>query len=415
MSKLSKGIAMNANRMAWFDSARFGMFIHWGLYALLGRGEWVMNREMIPLPEYEKLAGEFTAKHFDPRKWADTAAKAGMKYIVLTTKHHEGFCLWNSQICKFNATHSAARRDLVAEYVEAVRAAGLKVGLYYSLGDWHNPDWALGWKGDLAARERFMQYTHALVRELVTQYGEIDILWYDLPQCYSPGEWRAVDLNAMVRRFQPQIIINNRAMTTEDFATSEGHVAAASAGRIWEACMTLNNHWGYCPFDHDYKSPRAVLMNLLNAAHNAGNLLLNVGPNAEGRIPVESERILAAVGRWLGKYGESVYGSERHPMRWNMWGPTTRKGSAIYLHLETYCGDTLVVACLDNQIKKATFLTNGKVLNVKKEGERHLITGLPKKEPEELVNVVKLELDSPPRQDFSHAIGTADFFPDFPK
>jgi alpha-L-fucosidase len=280
------------DRTTWFSEARFGLFVHWGLYAVHGRGEWAMSRERISLGDYTPLLSRFTAERFDPKAWAQLALDAGMKYVVLTTKHHEGFCLWNSKHCDFNSTKSAAKRDLLEEYVTAIRDAGLKVGLYYSLGDWHNPDWFAGWKGDTHAGRRFVQWTHALVDELMTDYGKIDILWYDLPQCYPSDQWRMVELNASVRAKQPGILINNRGMTTEDFATPEQHAHPAKPGRLWEVCMTLNKHWGYCPSDREYKSPRAVAANLAFCAANQGNLLLNVGPDPTGHIPDESQTIL---------------------------------------------------------------------------------------------------------------------------
>ncbi len=401
-------------RTEWFERARFGMFIHWGLYSLLGHGEWAMNRERIPLDEYTPLAERFNPVGYDPRAWAELAVQAGMKYMVLTTKHHEGFCLWDSKTCSFNAVRSAAKRDLVAEYVEAVRAAGLKVGLYYSLGDWYNPDWAAGWKGDIAARDRFMDYTHGLVRELMSNYGSIDILFYDLPQCYSPAEWRAVELNAMVRRLQPQILINNRAMTTEDYGTPEQHVTAAEAGRMWEACMTLNGHWGFCPSDRDYKSPRAVALMLASVASGAGNLLLNVGPDAQGKVPAESVSILRRVGNWLDVHGESIYGSQRHKLMWNLWGPTSFRDGALYLFLEEYFGTKLVVGGLTNQVRAATLLTTGQTLRVERRGAQTILTGLPERSPDELLSVVKLEVEGPPDQDISRLIGGADIFPKLP-
>lgn len=401
------------SRTQWFHDARFGMFVHWGLYSLLGRGEWAMNREQIPRREYQKLADSFRANGYDPNRWAQVAVDAGMKYMVLTTKHHEGFCLWDSQICAFNSVKSAARRDLLAEYVTAARQAGLKVGLYYSLGDWFNPDWKRGWQGDARARERFMEYTHGLVRELMTNYGSIDILWYDLPQCYSADEWLSVVLNAMVRQLQPQILINNRAMTTEDFCTPEQHVAA-TPGRMWESCMTLNNHWGHCPSDHDFKSPRDVIRTLANVASGGGNLLLNVGPDGEGRFPVESRKILSQVGQWLKVHGASIYGAEPHRMQWNHWGPSTARGNNLYLHLENYFGTTLTVSCLNCGISKATLLTNGRPLKIRRRGQRHILSGLPSCSPDHWMSVIHLELDRHPRQDFSPSIGTADIFPKFP-
>lgn len=403
-----------SDRMEWFLNARFGMFIHWGLYAVLGRGEWVINRERIPISEYARLADRFTAREYDPRAWAQLAREAGMKYMVLTTKHHEGFCLWDSKTCAFNAANSAAGRDLIAEYVEAARDAGLRVGLYYSLGDFYNPDWAAGWKGDTAARERFMDYTQALIYELMTQYGQIDILWYDLPQCYSSIEWRAVELNAMVRQLQPQIIINNRAMTTEDFTTSEQDVQASAPGRMWEACITLNRRWGYCPYDDHYKSPAEVVATLAAVASNAGNLLLNVGPDGQGAIPAESQAILKRVGAWLQTHGESIYGSERHNLMWNLWGPVTVRGNVLYIHQEIYFGDSLVIGGLTNNVLDAVLLSNGQKLDVERRGNQTIITGLPDAPPDELMSVIKLSLDSPPDQDISRVIGGADIFPTLP-
>jgi alpha-L-fucosidase len=402
-----------AGRTEWFEKARFGMFIHWGLYAIGGHGEWIMNREQIPLEHYRKLADQFNPTHYDPKAWAALAREAGMKYMVLTTKHHEGFCLWNSRTCRYNAVNSAAKRDLLAEYVQAVRDAGLKVGLYYSLGDWFHPDWVAGISGDDAARERFMQYTHALVKELMTDYGRIDILWYDLPQNYSAAQWRSVELNAMARNCQPHIIINNRAMTTEDFGTPERHVSASAAGRMWESCITLNDSWGYTAADHDWKSPRDIALMLGDVASGAGNLLLNVGPDALGRIPDESARILRRVGQWMKVHGEAIYGSQRHGMSWNLFGTSTAVGNNLYLHLKRYWGSELIVGGLNPKALAATMLSTGQKLTIRQTGRQTIISGMPDKSPDELVSVAKLELDAPPTQDFR--IGVADIFPDFPK
>lgn len=414
LSKLLMNIEFPTKRTAWFEQARFGMFIHWGLYSLHGHGEWAMNRERIPLDEYTKLADEFAARDYNPKAWAALARDAGMKYMVLTTKHHEGFCLWDSKTCAFNSTTSAAKRDLLAEFVEAVRDAGLKVGLYYSLGDWFNPDWTGGWQGDAAAKIRFMSYTHALVRELMTGYGKIDILWYDLPQCYSPAEWRSVELNAMARSLQPHILINNRAMTTEDFATPEQRVSAAPRGRMWESCMTLNDNWGYCPSDRNWKSPRKVVLNLANAAAGAGNLLLNIGPDGQGAIPPESERILRSVGDWLSVHGEGIYGSQRHDLMWTLFGPITRKDHALYLHLKNHFGPTLAIGGLTNKVFAATLLTSGEPLEFEQCGARTFVRGLPESSRDDLLPVVKLQIEGEPDSDVSRVIGGADIFPAFP-
>jgi len=391
------------------------MFIHWGLYSLLGRGEWAMNRERIPINEYVKLADSFSADSYNPREWAALARDAGMKYMVLTTKHHEGFCLWNSPTCSFNSVKSAAGRDLVDEFVNAVRDAGLKVGLYYSLGDWFNSDWRRGWQGDGDARERFMDYTHTLVRELMTGYGKIDILWYDLPQSYSPAEWRSVELNAMARSLQPHIIINNRAMTTEDFGTPEQHVASAPKGRMWESCMTLNDNWGYCPSDKQFKTSRDVALTLANVASGCGNLLLNVGPDGLGRIPDESASILRTVGRWLDANAEAIYPVDRHSLSFNLWGPTTVSGNSMYLFLKNYFGNSLTVGGLKPNVLSAKLLASGRSLRVNRKEAQTMLSGLPDASPDSMPSVVKLELDGVPAQDISEVIGGADVFPDFPK
>ncbi len=411
----SSTVSASSQRTKWFDEARFGMFLHWGLYSLLGRGEWVMNRERIPMDEYEKLADEFTVPQYDPAAWAEQAVKAGMKYMVLTTKHHEGFCLWDSKACSFNSVNSAAKRDLVGEFVEAVRAAGLKVGLYYSLGDWREIDWTLGWRdGDVAARERFMGYTHEIVRELMTQYSP-DILWYDLPQNYGPQEWRAVDLNSMARNINPNVLINNRAMTTEDFATAEQHISSSGSGRMWEACMTLTESWGYTAADKDYKSAKDVLVMLANVAGGAGNLLLNVGPDGQGALPQRDCETLTKVGRWLETHGESIYGTQRYKLGFNMWGPTTQRDNYMYLHLQKYFGEKVTVGGLTNRVLGAKLLTTGQDLNFEQKGPQTFLTGLPAESPDEIMSVVRLELDGPLDQDIDRIIGDAAIFPDFPK
>ncbi len=403
----------HANRLDWFLKARFGMFIHWGLYALLGQGEWAMNRQRIPLDEYLPLADQFKAENYRPREWAKLARQAGMKYMVLTSKHHEGFCLWDSKICKFNAVNSAAKRDLLAEYVEAVRAEGLKVGLYYSLGDWRHPDWFAGWQGDDAARERFMDWTHDIVRELMSNYGQIDILWYDLPQNYTPMQWRSVELNAMVRQLQPQILINNRAYTTEDFATPEQHLTAIPVNRPWEICMTLNDNWGYCPADLNYKTPREVALTLATASAGGGNLLLNVGPDGTGRIPEESQKILQSVGQWLKRNAQAVYPGQRFTISFNQWGPTTIDGFNMYLHLKTY-QNKITIGGLIPQVRRASILSTGQELTIQRRPTQTILTGLPERSPDEVLTVIHLELDGPPDQDIGRIIGGADFFPVLP-
>lgn len=407
-------LAFPAERTAWFADARFGLFLHWGLYSVLGRGEWALNRERIPLEAYEPLAERFTAEGFAPSAWCALAREAGMRYAVLTAKHHEGFCLWESRACPFNAARSAARRDVVGEFVAAARAAGLRVGLYYSLGDWRNPDWIRAVRGDAAARERFVAWTHELVRELMTGYGRIDVLWYDLPQGMGADAWRSVELNARVRAWQPGILINNRAMTSEDFATPEQRVAAAPPGRLWESCMTLNGSWGHRPRDTRWKSPRAVAATLGAVARGGGNLLLNVGPDAAGRLPGEACAVLRAVGGWLARNGEAVLDVRRSDLPWSNWCGYTVGDRRLYLHFGLWPGDEFVLGGLVTPVRRAVLLADGRELAVRRDGARVILSGLGDEDPDPVLGVVRLDLDGEPHLDVSEVIAGADVFPAYP-
>src|ERR1700687_1891367 len=240
--------ADRARRMQWWHEARFGMFVHWGLYSVLGRHEWVMENEGIPVTDYEQLAKRFQPKPNAARAWAKLAKQAGQKYMVMTSKHHEGFCNFDTKLTNYCAPKQGPGRDLVREYVEAARAEGLRFGFYYSLMDWHYPDGARC-KTDEAARKRFVEYIHGQVRELMTNYGKVDILWYDVAWPLDAKGWESVEMNQMVRKLQPDIIINNRSKIPEDFDTPEQRIEA-SANRPWESCMTLNDSWGYHAADN---------------------------------------------------------------------------------------------------------------------------------------------------------------------
>ena len=281
-------------RMKWWHEAKFGMFIHWGLYSTLGRHEWVMENEGIPVSEYEKLAPNFKPVPNAARAWAQLAKRAGMKYMVMTTKHHEGFCNFDTKLTDYCAPKQGPGRDLVREYVDAARAEGMRVGFYYSLMDWHHPDGARS-KADEAARRRFVDYIHGQVKELTTNYGKLDILWYDVAWPLDAKGWESVEMNTMVRKLQPDIIINNRSKIPEDFDTPEQRIDP-SQNRPWESCMTLNDSWGYQAADFNWKSPTTVIRNLITCARDGGNYLLNIGPKPDGSIPEESVRILSTVG-----------------------------------------------------------------------------------------------------------------------
>jgi alpha-L-fucosidase len=285
-----------AQRMAWWHQAKFGMFIHWGLYSVIGQHEWAKEIEGVPIPQYELLAKHFTPKPNAARDWAKLAKQAGQKYMVMTTKHHEGFCHWDTKLTDYCAPQQGPGRDLVREFVDAARAEGLRVGFYYSLMDWHHPDGATC-KTDPAARRRFVDYTHGLIRELLTNYGKIDVLWYDVDWPLSATEWESDRMNQMVFELQPEIIVNNRNGLDGDFSTPEQEIRAAQSGRAWETCMTLNDSWGFNRFDDAWKTPKTIVANLATCARGGGNYLLNIGPKPDGSIPEESVTCLEAVGK----------------------------------------------------------------------------------------------------------------------
>lgn len=393
-----------AKRIQWWNEARFGMFVHWGLYSQLGRHEWVMNRERIPIAEYEPLAATWKPKPRPAREWARLAKLAGMKYMVMTAKHHEGFCLWDSKMTPYNAVQCGPGRDLVGEYVEACREFGLRVGLYYSLMDWHHPDGARCAK-DEKARRRFIDYTQGLVRELVSNYGQIDILWYDMSWPLStPALWESAALNAMVRQYQPGILINNRSQLDEDFGTPEEHINPERAGRAWEACMTFNGSWGWQPAPpEDWHSVRSVLAMLRQCTAEGGNLLLNIGPLPDGSVPPEAVQRLSAVGKWAKVNGEAFYGNASRVngrLEWMPSGNWTLKGKTAYFWCTRWPGTELTLGGIKGKLRAASRLADGKPVAFAQEKDRLILKGLPKNSPDKIadVTVLKLEFATTPRQ-----------------
>lgn len=372
-------------RSEWFNEARYGMFIHWGAYSKAARGEWVMNRERIPVGEYKTLYAEnFKAEHYDPADWAEKAVRWGMKYMVLTPRHHDGFALWDSKVNSYNAANLGPGRDLVAPYVKAVREAGLKVGLYYSPAAWAHPDYPgacfrdwpgeKDWKSE-EHRKRFIEYYRAELRELMTGYGKIDYLWFD--GC-SPKNIGGDETIAMLREMQPGMLINNRLGKPFDVKVSEQTINPAAPGQDWEACMTLNDNWGYHSGDHSWKSPAAVVSMLMTCAKSAGNLLLNVGPKADGTIPEESVMILDAVGEWLKLNREAIVKSERSPFSWNNTARLiTVKGNRIYITFKHEPDGQFCWSELKNKVRKAWWLDTGAPIEFRQEKERLFLLNLP--------------------------------------
>jgi alpha-L-fucosidase len=383
-------------RLKWFHQARFGLFIHWGVYAIPARGEWVMHVERIPTEEYAPLARRFRPRKYDPDAWVALAKEAGMKYMVLTSRHHDGFSLFDSKVSDFTAPKTAAGRDLIAEYVRACRRAGMKIGFYYSLLDWRWPAYWAGPEKDPEGWAKLVAYVHAQVRELCSNYGKIDILWYDGGWPHDANAWRSAELNRMVRSLQPHIIINNRSQLPEDIDTPEQHIKASTPGRAWESCMTMNDNWGYSAGDHNWKSTTQLIHNLVRTASGAGNYLLNVGPKADGTIPAPSVQRLREIGQWMKVNGESIYGSERCPFGGGMVGMTTAKGSTVYLHVLRWPGEELCIAGIKSKVKSAHLLATGAPAEVVRRKDRLFLRGLPRKAPDRHDSVIVLKLQGKP-------------------
>ncbi|GLX68439.1 alpha-L-fucosidase [Paenibacillus glycanilyticus] len=386
-------VEASRERTRWFQRDRFGMFIHWGLYSIPSRHEWVRSHEKMTVDQYQVYYDEFNPVDYKPKEWARLAREAGMKYAVLTSKHHDGFCLFDSKLTEYKSTNTLAGRDLVAEFVEAFRAEGLKVGLYYSLIDWHHEDYpAYGdryhpmrdneeYRRDPQNFHRYVDYMHGQVRELLQNYGKLDLMWFDFSYDDMKGEkWRASELMEMIRSIQPHIIMDNRLeangeelgsiFTKEptsyagDFASPEqiippeGVVDTDGIPIPWEACITLNNNWGYTSADHLYKSARTVIRKLVECVSKNGNMLLNIGPDARGNIPKATLDILTEVGEWLNLNAESIYGCGQSEFPKPDWGRFTQNGNQLYAHIYEESIGPIHMPGLKGRVKKARMLAD---------------------------------------------------------
>lgn len=395
---------------AWFNEARLGMFVHYGLYSIHGRGEWGMLWDKIPSSDYNRLADRFDARAFDADALVALAKRAGAGYVVLGARHHDGFCLWDTRTTDFNTVKTAARRDLIREYVEACRRAGLRVGIYHSVMSWQWPAIHVPPAKAPADWLAMVEETHAQVRELLTNYGRIDYLWYD--GCVVPGlgdpeirarVWRSHELNAMARALQPGILINDRAALPEDVTTPEQHITPAPNGRLWEACMTIGDHWGWRPEDTNFKSPRTLVQNLVHCARHGGNFLINIGPHADGSLPAEQVARLEAVGAWMAVNGAAIRKSERTPYTEaeHVLGPATSAGRTLYFHLSEWPENGARIAGIRQAIRSASLLTaeGPRALDIRQHADgTAIIDGLPVESPIDTVAVVAIELaDETPR------------------
>jgi alpha-L-fucosidase len=338
----------------WFAGARLGMFIHWGhcsqrglelSWPLVGGIGALPSGQSVGVAEYHSTAATFNPVNCDPRAWAKLARRAGMRYAVLTAKHHDGYALFHTRLSDFSIAHSPYRRDIVADYADAFRAEGLRVGLYFSLLDWHHPDYPAfeesdkpyrfgQWRRPSAAQwNRYVEFMFGQIRELLTNYGRIDLLWFDGGWERTVEEWRADELERMIRELQPEIVINDRLPGHGDYETPEQFVPARPPAGAWETCMTINHSWGYNPSDRNLKSSARLIHTICETAGRGGNLLLNVSPTADGTLPPEQVERLDAIAAWMGRNAESIHDTGPGLEPWQFYGPSTRRGNRVYLHL----------------------------------------------------------------------------------
>jgi alpha-L-fucosidase len=412
-------------RMAWWRDAQFGMFIHWGAYSVPagvyhgqrigGIGEWIMNSAKVPIPEYEQFAHAFNPTKYDAEQWVRTAKDAGMKYIILTSKHHDGFALFDSKVSKYDVVDAAAyHKDALKALAEAAHRQGMKFGVYYSIMDWHHPDAQAPSTPNYNARDfknpnfnRYVEtYMKPQLKELLTQYPAIDVLWFD-------GEWVADWSDAQgrqlydwLRTIKPSLIINNRvghsragmagmsanADAPGDFGTPEQQVPATGLpGVDWETCMTMNDTWGFKSFDDGWKDTRTLVRTMIDAASKGGNFLLNVGPTSAGEIPPESVARLREMGKWMRDNGESIYATSASPVAAPAWGRYTSKTGRIYAHVFDWPKDhRLALTGLAAAPKAAYLLVDKKPLAVEQTPDGFSVK-LPDVAPSSISSVVVIE------------------------
>jgi alpha-L-fucosidase len=397
--------ASRARRMAWWHDARFGMFVHYGLHSVLARNEWVMATECWPVQQYEKLAAKLTPRRGCAREWVRLAKEAGMRYAVLTTRHHEGFSLWDSKVNPYNVVRCCPGGfDIVREFVEACRDEGLRIGLYFSLMDWHHPDGGTA-AYDVPARLRFHEFLRGMLQELLGgAYGKIDVLWYDVPRPMESHEgWDALTMNQLVRQMQPDIAINNRSHLPEDFSTPEEHLTAADGDRQWEACMTFNRiSWGY--LDSEQVGPysynaQGILRMLQTVCAKSGNLLLNIGPTPDGSVPAEAVESLRTVGRWLSQHGTAVYGALdcNPPVGANGICSFSQRGNKVYAW-QWIWSDQLIFGGFVTKLKAIRTVPGGELVPFEQTPSQILVAPRASNARDAIANVsvLELEFEAPP-------------------
>ncbi len=426
--------ARTSGNTDWFVHDRFGMFIHWGLYSLAARHEWLKNREELTDAAYQKYFEQFDPTHFDPAAWARSAREAGMKYFVITTKHHEGFCLWDSKFTDYKSTNTPAGKDLIRPMVDAFRAEGLRVGLYYSLIDWHHPDFTIDvlhpQRNDPRALElnaqkqfpRYVEYLHNQVRELLTEFAPVDILWFDYsyPEAKEGklggkgrDDWQADKLLKMIRQIAPKVILNNRldldpeqadVHTPEQFQPPRWlHVNNKPV--VWEANHTFSGSWGYHRDEATWKSPGQLIQLLINTVSLGGNLLMNVGPTALGTFDHRATDALGVYRDWMALHAPSIYGCTQSEFAAPQDCRLTQNGRKLYLHIFNWPFRYLYCPGLAGKIRYAQLMNDASEVHFTASRDLKIHLGLkeslppdsvlfelPVKKPDVVVPVIEIDL-----------------------
>lgn len=417
-----------AQRMQWWRDAKYGMFIHWGLYSLLGGeyqgkvtpkiAEWIQNTLKIPLKDYQKLAQSFNPKNFDAKAWVSLAKAAGMKYIVITAKHHDGFALFDSKASDYNVMHTPYGKDIIRQLKDEAQRQGLKFGVYYShMIDWAHPDDYIGDTDRLKERMNLVDFdpkkmdrsvylrekAYPQLRELLTNYGKIDIIWFDMGEGLTNNEVRK--FVKIARELQPGIIISSRLgdfpnvedlhrdMLFDYYTPSDNYYTGETLRMPWEMAGTTNGSWGYRKDDKAWRSASFIIQSLISSISRGGNYLLNVGPDGTGKIPEEAAKQLRIAGKWIAKNKEAIYGANGSPFPWNYdWGYVTRKPGKIFLYVVASRPDHITLPGMRSKVNAASILENGEPLTFKQKDELVSIS-LPKNKVDDLGYIVELDLD----------------------
>ena len=396
----------------WFQDAKFGLFVHWGVYSELGDGEWVMNDQNIPISDYEKLPTFFNPVDFDPVKWVSLVKEAGMKYITITSKHHDGFAMYDSQVSDYNIVDATPYgKDIIKALKDECDKQGIKLFFYYSQLDWHHPDYyplgrtAQGIKGrpHNGNWDAYLDYMNTQLTELLTNYGEIGGIWFDGMWDKRDADWKLHETYSLIHRLQPQTLIGSNhhlvPFPGEDFQMFErdlpgqntaGHSGESEIGQLpLETCQTMNGAWGFNLQDNDFKSTRELLHYVIKGAGYNANFLLNVGPMPNGEIQPEFVQHLKEMGAWLSKNGETIYGTRGGPISPRQWGVTTQKDNKVYVHILDWADESLLLPKLDKKVKSANLFGSGQKVSFE-DGKYGLVLNVPTAERDSVDTIVEL-------------------------